>query len=92
MTNETLRELLRNKTIIDLETEDQDFQHGLRLMLRDSETGEVGILAIEPDFAVLPDEALLSYSYQVIQSLGPAEHLYDFSEPEPIRAGEGLFG
>lgn len=72
MDNDTLKQLIRNKQIIDFETSVQDFDHGLRLVLRDFETGEMGILAVEPVQVALPDEWVLDYSYQAIsEELGP---------------------
>lgn len=80
MTNETLKQLLANKTITDLQTEDRDFEHGLRLVLRDAETGEMGVLTVGPCQLVLPDEVVLDYSYQEITDrLAPSpEHFYQF--------------
>lgn len=79
MDTDTLKQLIYSKTIIDFETGDQDFEHGLRLVLRDGETGELGILAVEARQLVLPDEVVLDYSYQEITDrLAPSpEHLYD---------------
>lgn len=72
MDSDTLKQLIRNKQIIDFETSDQDFDHGLRLVLRDFETGEMGILAVEPVQVALPDERVLDYSYQAIsEEVGP---------------------
>lgn len=72
MDSDTLKQLIRNKQIIDFETSDQDFDHGLRLVLRDFETGEMGILAVEPVQVALPEEAVLDYSYQAIsKEVGP---------------------
>lgn len=68
MNTDELKQLIKDKTIIDFDTSDQDFAHGLRLVLRDIETGEMGLLAIEPRAMVLPDEVVLDYSYQVLQS------------------------
>lgn len=97
MSTDELKQLIANKTIIDFETGDQDFSHGLRLVLRDNETGELGLLAVEPDSVVMPDENLLFYSYQRIEtSLPVPEHLYDVAtrlEPD-FENGEtpNLFG
>lgn len=66
MTNETLKELLKNKQILDFQTDDQDFAHGLRLVLRDMETSELGVLAVEPQILEFDDVAVLWYSYQEI--------------------------
>lgn len=75
-----LKALLSNRTIVDFETDDQDFAHGLRVVLMDVEGGEIGLLVIEPRILVLPDEVVLDYSYQVIDSrLGPPEQLYDIA-------------
>lgn len=102
MTNETLRQLLANKTIIDFQTDDQDFEHGLRLVLCDVETGEMGALAVEPCQLVLPDEIVLDYSYEEITDrLAPSpDHFYqldtlgrDDKSNVPFLQGEqgGLF-
>lgn len=72
MDSDSLKRLIKNKAIIDFQTEDQDFDHGLRLVLRDFETGEMGILAVEPVQVALPDEWVLDYSYQAIsEEVGP---------------------
>lgn len=68
MSSDELKQLIKHKTIIDFETGDQDFEHGLRLVLQDMETGEMGLLAVEPRELVLPDETVLAYSYQVLDS------------------------
>lgn len=68
MNSDELKQLIRDKRIIDFDTDSQDFAHGLRLVLADMESGEVGLLAIEPRTLVLPDETVLDYSYQVLQS------------------------
>lgn len=102
MTNTTLKQLLANKTIVDFQTDDQDFEHGLRLVLRDMETSELGVLAVEPCQLVLPDEIVLDYSYQEITDrLAPSpEHFYqldtlgrDNKSNVPFLQGEqsGLF-
>lgn len=73
MTNDDLKQLIANKTILDFETGDQDFDHGLRLVLRDNQTGAIGLLAIEP-LLMYPDESecVLKYSYQDMEAeLGP---------------------
>lgn len=36
----------------------------LRIFLQDLDSGDCGLLAIEPSVLVLPDEAVLDYSYQ----------------------------
>lgn len=81
MTNETLKELLQNKQILDFETGDQDFAHGLRLVLCDMETGEMGVLAVEPQILEFDDAAVLWYSYQEITDrLAPSpEHFYSIA-------------
>lgn len=93
MTGADLKQLIKNKTVIDFANEDQDFAHGLRLVLRDNETGEMGLLAVEPDSVVMPEENLLFYSYQRIETTlpPPSEGLYDFSEPPVPEGQEGLF-
>lgn len=99
MSTDDLKQLVRNKTVIDFANDDQDFAHGLRLVLRNNETGEMGVLAVEPDSVVLPEENLLFYSYQGIETTlpPPTEGLYDFSEPPSVGEeidlrGDGLFG
>lgn len=67
MNTEELKLLLTNKSL-ELINDDQDAAHGLRLLVTDAETGEVGLLAIEPCELVLPDEVVLSYLYQMLQS------------------------
>jgi hypothetical protein len=79
MTNETLKQLLHNKTILDFQTDDQDFAHGLRLVLQDRETGELGLLAVEPKILEFDDEAVLWYSYEELhepRDLPSPEHFY----------------
>lgn len=73
MSGDEIKDFIKGKQIVDFVTEEQDFRHGLKLVLRDTETGELGLLAVEPDFVVLPEESLLFYSYQLIN-----QHL-----PEP---------
>lgn len=80
MTTNQVKQLIQGKVIVDFETGDQDFQHGLRLVLQDVETGEMGLLAVEPSGATL------EYSYQAMDAeLGPPEHLYDIA----TRVGPG---
>lgn len=67
MTTPELKTLLDGKSL-ELVNDDQDAAHGLRLLVTDADTGEVGLLAIEPRTMVLPDEVVLDYSYQVLQS------------------------
>lgn len=72
MDSDTLKQLIKNKAIVDFETEDQDFDHGLRLVLRDFETGEIGVLAVEVCHVALPEEKVLDYSYHAIsEEIGP---------------------
>lgn len=68
MNTDQLKQLLRNKTIIDFDGEDQDFQHGLRLVLRDEATGDLGLLAVEPWGDPFEGLNKLSYSYQELES------------------------
>lgn len=68
MNTDELKLLIKDKAIIDFDASDQDFAYGLRLVLRDMETGEMGLLAVEPRELVLPDEIVLAYSYQVLDS------------------------
>jgi hypothetical protein len=69
MTTDHLKQLLKSKTIIDFANEDQDFDHGLRLVLRDTETGELGLLAVEPWGDPFEGETKLDYSYQQLETL-----------------------
>lgn len=72
MDSDTLKQLIRNRQIIDFETSVQDFDHGLRLVLRDFETGEMGVLAVEVCHVALPEEKVLDYSYHAIsEEVGP---------------------
>lgn len=77
MNIEDLKCLLKDRQIIDFDSSEQDFEHGLRLVLRDMETGEMGLLAVEPAVLTMPDETLLDYSYQVIRDSEHPEHGYD---------------
>lgn len=62
MTTEDLKQLLEAKTF---RAEFEISDHGLRVFLQD-ENGNCGLLVVEPRQYVLPDEALLDYSYQNI--------------------------
>lgn len=56
--------------------EGDTFTHSLRLALEDLDTGEISILVIEPDMVALPDECLLFYSLQRLETTLPEpEHL-----------------
>lgn len=68
MNTEQLRELLSTRTLIDFEKSEQDYAHSLRLMLRDPQSGEVGVLEVKPENLILPDEVVLSYSYEEIDA------------------------
>jgi hypothetical protein len=82
MNTEQLKQIIRGKQVVDFETGDQDFEHGLRLVLRDVDSGELGLLAVEPRTLVLPDESVLEYSYQVLADERPEpEHSYDIKTP-----------
>lgn len=63
MNNDEIKSLIATKAILDLECSDQDFEHGLRLMFRDLETGELGVLAVNPFGDPFEEECRLSYSY-----------------------------
>lgn len=67
MRTDELRQLISTRDLIDFQRSDQDYESDLRLMLRDRETGELGILqvGIEP----LSDEPKLSYWYQEITNV-----------------------
>lgn len=64
MNSEQLIDLISTKDLIDFQRSDQDYESDLRLMLRDRETGELGILqvGIEP----LSDDLVLGYWYEEI--------------------------
>lgn len=70
MTTADLKTLLRGNKHLELVNDDQDAAHGLRLLVVDHETQQVGLLAIEPRTLVLPDEVVLDYSYQVMEAGG----------------------
>lgn len=72
MNTDDLKALIKDKQIIDFETCEQDFDHRLRLTLRDIESGEVGVLAVAPRELALPEEMVLDYSYRAVASpFGP---------------------
>lgn len=68
-----------------------DTSHSLRLVLHDLDTDEMFLLAVEPDSVVMPEENLLFYSLQALETTLPVpEHLYDVAtrlEPE-VAVGE----
>lgn len=68
MNTTQLRELLSTRQVVDFEKSDQDYNHSLRLMLRNEQSGELGILEITPDALVLPDELMLNYSYEEVRA------------------------
>lgn len=97
MSTDDLKQWLSNRRLtLDFETGDQGLSHGLRLVLTDCDTGEMFLLAVEPDSVVMPEENLLFYSLQALETTLPVpEHLYDVAtrlEPE-VAVGEtpGLF-
>lgn len=65
MNSEQLQELISTKDLVDFQRSDQDYTNDLRLMLRDRETGELGILqvGIEP----FSDEPALGYWYEEVK-------------------------
>lgn len=67
MNPEQLKELISTKELIDFQRSDQNYESDLRLMLRDRETGELGILqvGIEP---LSDEEPVLGYWYEVVQA------------------------
>ena len=92
MSSDDLKQWLSNRRLtLDFETGDQDLSHGLRLVLTDCDTGEMFLLAVEPDSVVMPEENLLFYSLQALETTLPEpEHLYDVAtrlEPE-VAVGE----
>lgn len=70
MTTEHLKQLLSGNKHLELVNDDQDAAYGLRLLVIDHDGNEVGLLAIEPCQLVLPDEAILDYSYQQLEAGG----------------------
>lgn len=68
ITDTELKSLIHDKQLVDFESGNQDFRHGLRLILRDVETGELGLLAVEPFSRPDEEGELLAYSYQSIES------------------------
>lgn len=77
MNTEELESLLRSKS---WRAEFEINDTGLRVFLQDPDTGECGVLAIEPVQLALPDERALEYSWQDVRAeLGPSEHLYDIA-------------
>lgn len=82
MSNDKFRELLRTRKIIDIERTDQDFDHSLRLMLCDEQSGELGLLEILPVGAI-QDEPLLDYKYTKVFNdtvqYAVAEESYSFA-------------
>lgn len=72
MNTDDLKALIRDKQVIDFETSEQDFEHELRLTLRDMESGELGVLAVIARELALPEETVLDYSYRaVVSPFGP---------------------
>lgn len=72
MSADDLKRLLSNRRLtLDFETGDQDLSHGLRLVLSDCDTGEMFLLAVEPDSVVMPEENLLFYSLQALETTLP---------------------
>ena len=69
MTTEELENLLQSKS---WRAEFEVTDHGLRIFLQDLDSGDCGLLAVEPVQLALPDERALEYSWQDINAeLGP---------------------
>lgn len=66
MNSTQLQELIATKELIDFQRSDQNYESDLRLMLRDRETGELGILqvGIEP---FSDEEPKLGYWYEEVK-------------------------
>lgn len=80
MTTKDLQQLLSNKTWRAEFMACDDGQ--LRIFLQDLDSGDCGLLAIEPVQLALPDERALEYSWQDVRAeLGPPpdEQLYDIA-------------
>lgn len=94
MTTNDLKLILNPAKHIEYLHDEQDPSAGLRLLITDPSTGEAGVLAVEPDFVPLPDEAMLSYSYQVAH-VPPMPHFeecdYNLRVAEKVEEQEGLF-
>lgn len=93
MTTEHLKQLLSGNKHLELVNDDQDAAHGLRLLVIDADSQQVGLLAIEPRTLVLPDEAILDYSYQQLEASGShyPECDYNFQIEAPAEGQQGLF-
>lgn len=69
MTTNDLQQLLADKS---WRAEFTITDHGLRIFLQDTNSGDCGLLAIEPVQLALPDERALEYSWQDVRAeLGP---------------------
>lgn len=66
MNTKDLKLILSGNKAIEFIDNDQDPSHGLRLLIIDNETNEVGELAIEVAELALEPEHILDYSYQRI--------------------------
>lgn len=79
MSTDELQQLLDGKT---LRAEFTITDTSVRIFLQDPDTGDCGVLAIEPIQLALPDERALEYSWQDVRAeLGPPpdEQLYDIA-------------
>lgn len=76
MNTTDLKTLLSGNKTIELIDDDQDLNHGLRLLIIDNETNEVGELAIEVAELAVEPEWVLDYSYQRISE----PHMPHFDE------------
>lgn len=66
MNTTDLKDLLTGNKTIEFIDSDQDPAHGLRLLIIDNDTNEVGELAIEVAELAVEPEWILNYSYQRI--------------------------
>lgn len=77
MTTTDLQQLLADKS---WRAEFEVSDTGLRIFLQDPDSGDCGVLAVEPVQLALPDERALDYSWQDVRAeLGPPEYLYDIA-------------
>lgn len=82
MTNTTLKQLFDTHEVLDVQRAEQDYGHSLKLVLRDLETGELGVLTVEPTMLAEfdgDDQVVLWYEYrEIADSLASSpEHFYN---------------
>lgn len=72
MSNDWVRQLLESKRghrlLVEFQTDDQDFDHSLRQVITDLDTGQVGLFVIEPLGNPFENECQLDYSWQELES------------------------